>query len=244
VKKQIIAALSLGFMGAMSGAQAAPVTIDAGNFEITYQDQLLAGLSISFANGVFSISGPGLPVNAADNGEPVVGELSTNSYSGVFPILLTPKAGYQISGLTESVKGSYSAAVGEQGMAAVSAGLVSRWVYTNGVEPLGQNTPATIAAFLKTGDAPVQGNFEASGTLDFSTAISELNLAPGTVGLSDLYVYVGALAGGSGSQASGLLTSYQFGVAVTAVPEPEAIAMLLAGLGVVGFAMRRRASKR
>jgi hypothetical protein len=32
----------------------------------------------------------------------------------------------------------------------------------------------------------------------------------------------------------------QGGVAVTAVPEPETYAMLLAGLGLVGFAARRR----
>ncbi len=241
MKKQIIAAL--GLIGALSMAQAAPVTIDAGNFELTYQDELLAGLSVSYAGGVFSITGPGLPVYASGDAAPSIGELTANSYSGIFPILLTPKAGYQISGLTESVLGSYSATVGqgEGSMAVVSAGLVSRWVHVDGLEGLSQNDPSVLAAWLNAGDGSVSGSFSASGSLDFAA----LNLAPGTVGLSDLSVFIGAMTVGGGSQASGLLTSYQIGVSVTpAIPEPEALAMLLAGLGVVGFALRGRAAKR
>ncbi|MCL1824501.1 MAG: THxN family PEP-CTERM protein [Betaproteobacteria bacterium] len=35
-------------------------------------------------------------------------------------------------------------------------------------------------------------------------------------------------------------TTIQFGISITAVPEPETYAMLLAGLGMVGFVVRRR----
>lgn len=244
MKKLAIAALSLGLLGAVSAAHAAPVTIDAGNFELTYQDEFLTGLSLTYADGVFSLTGPGLVANATGgvDAEPSFGILSVNSYTGLFPILLAPKAGYQISGVTESVLGSYSASAGssEGASAMVSAGLVSRWVYLNGADMLGQNIAGTVAAALAAGDAPVQGSFIATGAVDFMPQMASLNLAPGTVGLSSLDVLVGAGAQGNGSAAAGTLTTYRLGVAVTAVPEPEALGLLLAGLGVVGVALGRR----
>jgi hypothetical protein len=245
VKKLAIAALSLGLFGA---AQAAPVTIDAGTFELTYRDEYMVGLTLSYANGVFTFSGEGLTASAVGGiNEYDFSVLPLDSYNGKpFPILLTPKAGYQISGVTESVLGTYSATAGqgEESSAGVTAGLVSRWVYQNGADMLGQNAPYTIAALLTGGEGSAQGAFIATGYLDFQPVLASLNLAPGTIALSALDGIVAAGAFGQGSHASGNLTAYRLGVAVTAVPEPEALGMLLAGLGVVGFSLARRRTAR
>lgn len=248
MNKIAIAALSLGLLGAMSATHAAPVTIDAGNFEFTYHNEYLAGLSLSYADGFFTLSGPGLLASATGGANEVdVQGLSSSSVSSSFlPIVLTPKAGYQISGVTESVLGYYSASVGQSvdGSASVIAGLVSRWANVSGMEFLGMNVPVATAAVLTDGDAPAQGSFIGTGSLDFLPTMASLNLAPGAVALAALDVVVGAAASGNGSQASGVLTAYRLGVAVTPVPEPQAIGMLLAGLGVVGVVGVARGRRR
>lgn len=223
-------ALSLGLLSAVP-AFAAPVTIDAGNFELTYQNDY--GLNLVFAGGVFTLSGTGLSVSAGAQNPEDAALISVDSYNGKpYPILITPKAGYQISGVTETIFGNYSASVGQAGgsMAVVGAALTSYWVSGEGLGQIALNAPAWSVS-LTAGQAPVQGTFSAAGTLGF-------NGAEGSVALSALTAYITAVAGNG--QASGELTKYQLGVAVTPVPEPEALGLLLAGLGVVGFTMARR----
>jgi hypothetical protein len=83
------------------------------------------------------------------------------------------------------------------------------------------------------GDAPAGNAFSyvwaESNTPVFTTAYSETLAHPGAH--SDLYTFESARSGGD---VTFVLT------AVHAVPEPETYAMLLAGLGLVGAAARRR----
>ena len=235
MNKLAIAALSLGLLATAPATFAAPVTIDAGNFQLTYQDELLAGLTLSYASGVFTVSGAGLTATASGEGQEFdVAVLPLDSYGGKpFPIILTPKAGFQIAGVTETVKGSYQATAGQgESVAGITAGFVSRWVDTNGLDPLWQNTAFTLGA-AEPGQS-ASGAFEASAFIGFTPVTTR------TVALSALDVIVNAAATGAGSQASGTVTTYQLGVSVTPVPEPEALALMLAGLGVVGFSLSRR----
>lgn len=248
-KLALAAVLSFGLLSAVPAVHAAPVTIDAGTFQLTYEDQYLVGLNVSFSGGVFTLTGPGLVSTVTATGvEEQLDEafLAVDGHNGKpFPLVLTPKAGYQITGVTESVLGTYSASVGnvEGYTAIVGAALVSNWVYMDGKDQLGFQEPYTVAAVLGAGNAPVQGEFTATGTLDFQAKIAELGLAPGAVGLADLKAIVGTGVSGIGSQATGVLTTYRLGVAVSPIPEPQGYGMLLAGLGVVGLTLARRRSK-
>lgn len=225
---KISIALSLGLLSAVP-AFAAPVTIDAGNFELTYRDEF--GLNITFANGVFTLNGAGLSVSADAQTPEDSDYVAVDSYNGKpFPILITPKAGYQIAGVTESIFGNFSASLGQTpgGSASIGASLVSYWVHGVGLDTVVNNEPlwaTTLAA------GQMQGSFSATGSVGFGGS-------NGTVALSALSAYIAA--GVNGGQASGELTTYQLGVAVAPVPEPETLGLLLAGLGVVGFTMARR----
>lgn len=233
MKKFAIAALSLGLLSAGSVAQAASVTVDAGTYLLSYEDTFLPGATVSVAGGVVTFGGLDFGTFAIGGSVEVNGAVSSfDSYSGKpFPIVITAKSGYSLSGLTESLAGDHRAVAGDSqdAQAGVVAGLVSRWVTVNGTDPLGQNTPYQSVA-LSAGQTSA-GAFNASGALAFSST--------GPVGLAALDLLVGAGASGQGSAAYVKVNQYQIGAQTTAVPEPQVLALVLAGLGVVGMRARR-----
>jgi hypothetical protein len=244
VKKIAVAVLSLSLLGALPSAQAAAVSVDAGTFTFTYDDSFLAGSSFSSAGGVFTFSG--LNYLAAALGNVVPLSSSGGTFDGYFgkpaPILITPKAGYQIIGLTESVSGYYVAASGpDQSSFAGAAGSVgSYWVYQNGVTPL-DSKPASQGGFASAqGPTQIGGAYTASVSQNFLPTIASEHLAPGAIMLSATELRATAVAYGTGSGAVASLNQYQIGVQTAAVPEPEVLALVLAGLGVVGLRLGRR----
>jgi hypothetical protein len=237
VKNVVIAALSAGLLGVLPAAQAASVSIDAGNYVLSYEDTFLTGATVSTSGGDVTFS------NLSYNTYALGGILETNgvvgsfdSYAGKpFPIVITPKAGVTITGLTETVAGEHraSAADSQGSQAGVVAGLVSRWVVVNGADMLGQNTPYTIVS-LTAGQSSL-GAHSASGSLSFA--------ASQPIGLSALDLLLGAGAVGQGSAAYASLQQYKIGIQTAAVPEPEVMALVLAGLGVVAYQRRRQQKK-
>lgn len=234
MKKFAIAALSLGLLSAGAVAQAASVTVDAGNYFLSYEDTFLPGATVSVAGGVVTFGGLDYSTFAIGGSIPVNGVIgSFDSYGGKpFPIVITAKTGYTLSGLTESLGGDHRAVAGDSqdAEAGVVAGLVSRWVTVNGTDPLGQNTPYQTVA-LGSGQASA-GAFNASGSLGFASS--------GPIGLAALDLLVGAGASGQGSASYVKMSQYQIGAQTTAVPEPQVLALVLAGLGVVGLRARRQ----
>ncbi|MGC4062263.1 MAG: PEP-CTERM sorting domain-containing protein [Aquabacterium sp.] len=243
MKKFAVAVLSLGLLGALPAAQAATVSVDAGTFIFSYDDSFLAGSSFSNVGNSFTFGGLGLAATSVGGvNELDIASKSADGYFNVgYPITITAKAGYQIIGLTESVSGRYEAVAGsaQDAMSGLSGSLLSRWVYANGVVPLGQNMPYQTG-YVVAGQDGISGEYKASGSLDFLPVITSEGLAPGSIVLSSLYLQALAMSHGNGSGAVATLNQYQIGVQTAAVPEPESVALLLAGLGVVGAAVVRR----
>ncbi len=79
---------------------------------------------------------------------------------------------------------------------------------------------------------------DASGifTSTANHVVAALNADPNSAGL----IGAAVLGSGFGIEAPFAATFLSGGAAVSPIPEPETYAMLLAGLGLLGFAMRRR----
>ncbi|NVM76391.1 hypothetical protein FHW83_002186 [Duganella sp. SG902] len=94
----------------------------------------------------------------------------------------------------------------------------------------------TVSYNATTHELTMTGTF-----LDNSTHTSYAVSDAKVVNLSDKFggtMYVGFTGGTGGTDADQRITSFSL---ISAVPEPETYAMLLAGLGLVGFASRRKA---
>jgi hypothetical protein len=96
----------------------------------------------------------------------------------------------------------------------------------------------TVSYNAATHELSMTGTF-----LDVSTGISYAIDDHKTVDLSAKFgstMYVGFTGGTGGTDADQRITAFSL---TSAVPEPETYAMMLAGLGLVGFAARRRKAK-
>jgi hypothetical protein len=230
VKKFAVIALSLGLLGALPVAQAASVSVDAGSFVLSYEDTFLPSSAVSVNAGVVTFSGLAYEALAI-NGISGIYD-SFDGYAGKpYPITITAKAGFDITSVTESISGDFRASAGEpDGMAGALAGFVSRWVKVDGADILGQQTPNQLLAGLRGGQY-ASGDYTVSSSLNIGV--------PGAIALSSLELIGNAGAMGQ-STAYLSLKQYQIGVqTATAVPEPGAMALVLAGIAVAGLKLRR-----
>lgn len=159
-------------------------------------------------------------------------------------------------------KTSLAASAGTLSRVSVSGS--SNWGIANSGETVyaylgaGATTPTSFLAAITNGSFAADGSLTGTGLVEGSTAIRLNALTPGAT--PDYAEYTGPRTGmGSfedykaqvanvanwtvdttnGNYSATLPNTAAF--SVTAVPEPESYAMLLAGLGLVGFAARRRA---
>ena len=226
MKKFATTALSLLMLGVVSLAHAVPVVVDAGTYTLTYDSSFLAIAPTVAVSGdaiTFSDANAGLFVNG-DEEQSLVAYL--DSYDGnPFPILLSAKSGYIITGLTETLSGQFKFGV-NNGSAHAGAGVMSFWG-AGGV--LKTNSGFVLLADINAGH--VGGSYDAFGSMTFYTPTQNAALSAITLSMS-------AQTSGDGT---GHITadSYRLNVQTTAVPEPELLTLLLAGMGVVGFRVNR-----
>ena len=110
------------------------------------------------------------------------------------------------------------------------------------------NLDAIVASFTRTAAMGLDisdlslftstGTLITTGTLGSSGASDIWTLRADALGLGNYYLRV------SGSMVSDTSGSFAGSMMLTPVPEPETYGMLLAGLGVVGMLVRRRAATR
>ena len=209
---------------AATQANAANVTLDGGNFTISYDTAVvglfgaptLVGSSLVFAPG----GSPGFSAQS-DNGIKV-----TNS---TFSFVVTADTGYSLSGFNLFEGGDYQL-IGDSSRVSVGGQLR--------VKPVGG--AVLSAAIASSMPLTTHTTFEDFVTTDWSASASVIP----TTGLNSAVVSIENLLG---ARARLVEDGYAFiekknvelGFTVTAIPEPESYAMLLAGLGMMGFVAGR-----
>ncbi len=98
----------------------------------------------------------------------------------------------------------------------------------------------SVSVFLQTGVrsgvlSVINQSYNAAANADFSVEWAGIDSVVDSNG--------NAIAGWSVASASGFDYSRSYAAQVTAVPEPETSAMMLMGLGLMGFVARRRKNK-
>lgn len=239
MKKFAVAALVLGVSSLMSVAQAAPVTVDAATYTLTYDNSFLAGVpTVGVAGDAVTFSGATAVAVSPLLGSPSIASYSIDSYEGrPFPIILTAKAGFKITGLTETISGLYNVGVSPAiaGSAMSGAGFQSFWVANDVVQG---NSGNQLLGNVSSDTQP----FTSSGAYDVSGALA-LASSANKVNLSATGFMIFANTTGS-ALAQTTLSSYKLNVQTAAVPEPEMFGLMLAGLGVAAFSLRRHRAVR
>ena len=222
-------------VGTVSSAQAANyVEIDGANVKFFYDADFwgvnsatVTGNSISFAISddfeVFAKVSTG-------SGSGGAGHVDQTS-AGVFAVA---KNGYSVSSeVTAGAKSSYSFTTGFGSSSASVSGNIFGGAYVGGAFDAQQYVDYyyQVGNVNSTG-APSSGQNVISATGGLATSYFS------AVGL-DTQIGIGASQGTKG-RTDAALTEVSYAFAVTAVPEPETYAMMIAGLGLVGFAARRR----
>ncbi len=239
MKKFAVAALVLGVSSLMSVAHAAPVTVDAATYTLTYDNSFLAGVpTVGVVGDAVTFSGATAVAASPLLGSPSIASYSIDSYEGrPFPIILTAKAGFKITGLTETVSGLYNVGVSPTaaGSAMSGAGFQSFWVANDVVQG---NSGNQLLGSVSSDTQP----FTSSGAYDVSGALALASSAD-KVNLSATGFMIFANTTGS-ALAQTTLSSYKLNVQTAAVPEPEMFGLMLAGLGVAAFSLRRHRTVR
>jgi len=220
LSRRIIAAC-IAMLGA-SGAGAASQTLSTTAFDISYDDSVIGlfGAPTLLGDTLFFAPG-GSPGFSAQTGD---GIDVTNS---TFSFTVTAHPGFSLDSFTLVEEGDYFY-FGDAAGVAVSGELR--------VNPLVPNGP-TLSSGL------AASSFAANAAFDFDTrdwsASASIGTDPLSIGQVSIQNILAAHADGDTAYAFIEKHNVELTVGVSAVPEPQTYALMLAGLGMVGFAAGR-----
>jgi hypothetical protein len=220
MKLAAFAAVATAFSG-----NALAATIDTGSYTVSYDDSQFGGISgwwWSGSNQGFSFNIP-QTVNVDNTQETATFSLPS--------FTITPDAGYSLSGPIDLKIGSLGMAAYNASASADFSGsfLVDGNTVSIGTPVLTPNTSTTSGVYT-VGSLTLESNTDLPGFNSLS-----LNKGLLTLSASGEFATVFSNGGNTPSQ-------FAISLVVTPVPEPETYAMMLAGLGLLGFMAKRRKS--
>jgi hypothetical protein len=229
-KSLLVLAISAVFA---SSAGAATQSVDAGNYTFSYDDTfwgIASGTVFGQSGNTFTFSNLGYLASVAGqrSGE---GASYFVDWTDVGVVSVQAKSGYLIQSIVSGVAGGIATTIGSTS-GAYATGEANTYSQWNNLQGLASDT---LIYSEKSGS----GSLGASGPYNVS---GSANL--GGVERADLTYYQTngwVTATGSGSSASISHDASYFTVQVSAVPEPDTYAMFLAGLGIMGTLVGRRA---
>ena len=215
-------ALCIVSLGA-GGAHAATQTLSTTAFDISYDDAVvgLFGTPTLLGNSLFFAPG-GSPGFSAQT------DAGIRVANSTFSFTITANPGFTLDTFTLTEEGDYFFFGNSAGVAA--SGQLR-------VKPLDPRGPTHVERIAT-------GSFVENAMLDFTTnnwtGVAAIDTGPITVGQVSIQNILAAHGGGDMAYAFIEKKNVELEIGVTAVPEPQAYALMLAGIGMVGFAARRR----
>jgi len=224
IRKQAVAACLAALF--VSSAGAATQTLSSTAFDITYDDSVIGlfGAPTLLGNNLFFNPGgsPGFTAQT-DSGIKV-----TNS---TFAFTITANPGFLLTSFDLLEEGDYFHFGGVSGVAA------SGQLRVKPLDPISATMTDGLSASA----------FVANPMLDFTTnnwtADASITASPFTIGHVSIQNILAAFATGELAYAFIEKKNVSLAVGVTAVPEPHTYALMLAGIGMLGFAARKRMSQ-
>jgi hypothetical protein len=222
-------------IGAVSSAQAVNyVEIDGANVKFYYDSDF-------WGVGAATVTGNSIAFAISDDFE-IFSKISTASGSGAaghidqssIGVFAVAKGGYSVSSVVGgNATSSYSFTTGD----GVASSAISSDIY-GGVYSGGTFNATQYEDSFQASDSVYSTGAASSGSYSISGSAGTPSNNYSAVGLlTQIGVGVSQFHKGRADTA---LTEVAYNFAVTAVPEPETYAMMIAGLGLVGFAARRR----
>lgn len=207
----------------VGAAQAATQTLSATAFDISFDDSVvgLFGTPTLLGNSLFFAPGgsPGFTAQTAG------GIDVTNS---TFAFTITANPGFTLDTFTLLESGDYFFFGDTAGVSATGQLRV---------KPLAPNSAVMTSGLAGT-------PFTANASFDFNTrdwsAGASISSGPISVGQVSIQNILAAYADGDFAYAFIEKKNVELAIGVSAVPEPETYALMLAGIGMLGFASRRR----
>lgn len=229
--------LVLAFAAAFAGsASAAMQSVDAGNYTFTYDDSfwgIAQGTVFGQSGNTFTFSNLGYSAAAAGQRS---GESSADflDWTYVGAVSVQAKSGYQIQSIISGAVGQITTTVGSADGAYAYAGS-DNYAQWNGASDIYSDTSTYSEKDGSVNFGTKNGPYNVSGSANLD-GVQQADL---TYFQTSGWVTVA----GRDSSASISHDASYFTVQVSAVPEADSYAMLLAGLGVIGALVRRRAKQ-
>lgn len=222
-----------------ASASAGTQTVDAGSYTFSYDDSFWAG-AVSKVGNVFTfanLADQGYSANTRGTNIGSYASFGDYSYAGV---VVKAKAGNQISSIDTSFAGTLTYTLPNKPDAYVSYDAYAGTSWKTNKGDTDRNSSGSTSGTLRYDTSPV-----GSGQIGISATDAQngLFLAGTTIATGEFYAVASVSAYKTGTKIDLTYDTVSFAVAVTAVPEPESYAMLLAGLGLMGFVARRRMAK-
>ncbi|RTL34320.1 MAG: PEP-CTERM sorting domain-containing protein [Burkholderiales bacterium] len=222
MKLKSIAAAVVLTMSALAGAS---TTLNAGSYSVTYNETTpgFGWITSWFSNG--GSVGFEWSIDPSVNVTSVGGALASATFA-LPDFTITANPGYTLSG---PVTGSLGNIVYFQNGAGATTSLSATGVVSvNG----GPATPAPWGGLPQTTVTPTFGYFSGSSTAPLG-AFTSFSVSAASITLS-------ASGGSFASIGAQPQNKLKFEFTATPVPEPETYALMLAGLGLMGYIGRRR----
>jgi hypothetical protein len=233
MKKSLLVLAVSAFFACSAGA--ATQSVDAGNYTFSYDDTfwgIASGTVFGQSGNTFTFSNLGYQASVAGQRS---GESASNyiDWTDVGVVSVQAKSGYLIQSIVSGVAGGIATTIGSTS-GAYATGEANTYSQWNNLQGLASDT---LIYSEKSGSVSLGANgpYNVSG----SAILGGVQRADLTYYQTDGWV----TASGRGSSASITHDASYFTVLVSAVPEPETCAMLLAGLGIIGALARRRVSQ-